>query len=222
MKNSILLLSILCLFCPLLFATGSSSYEPGDQSLIFLPTAYTMPKKTYSFTNYELVFAQLAYAPTDNSHVSAFSMIPFFKEAIKSFSLGAKVKYYSNAKVSSALWTSYTPDARLFTLGNVVSFGKPSQSLHIGAAYVYSENNDNPSGVVFWGLRHDLSRKVSFLFEYANLLEKMEDDFNGLISFGLRVRSGSVAWEFGGMRPLVSDIGDDFFFFPVLKATVEF
>jgi hypothetical protein len=48
----------------------------------------------------------------------------------------------------------------------------------------------------------------------------VEEDFNGLISIGVRFRSESVAWEIGGVRPL-EETGD-LVLLPLLKGTFIF
>lgn len=223
MKSLVLfVMGVLLIMVPLV-ADPLPPYSPGDQSLIFLPTAYTMPKGSFSLTDYEIFFVQFAAAPTNYTHISVFSVVPFFKSASDTFSAGIKQSYLKSKYVHAAIWFSYTPKVPVFTLGNVVSIGKPDQSLHLGFANAFSRDDELESPIVFAGIRKDLSRKVAILSEFGTTFEELgEKKVTGVISFAFRLKGEDISWEIGGVRPTGENMGDELLFIPVLKATFEF
>jgi hypothetical protein len=223
MKLLLVLLGLMLVMLPLI-ADPVAPYMPGDQSLIFLPTAYTMPKGSFSLTNYELFFVQLTGAPTNSTHISVFSVVPFFNGATDTFSVGVKQNYLKTRYVQAAAWFSYTPTTPVFTLGNVVSIGKPQQSLHLGFANAFSKDEQLDSPIAFAGIRKDLSNKVAFITEFGTTFEEIGDNNKivGVLSFGFRFKGDDIAWELGGVRPTGVDMGGVINFFPVVKATFEF
>ncbi|MDA3812893.1 MAG: hypothetical protein PF570_01440, partial [Candidatus Cloacimonetes bacterium] len=44
-------------------------YKVGDHELCVMPTAYTMPAGSTYFTDYELLFLNFTFAPTNRTHV---------------------------------------------------------------------------------------------------------------------------------------------------------
>lgn len=223
MKLFLILLGLMCVMMPLV-ADPIAPYMPGDQSLIFMPTAYTMPKGSLSLTNYELFFVQFAGAPTNYTHISVFSLVPFFNGATDSFSVGVKQSYLKTKYVQAAAWFSYTPRFPVYTLGNVVSIGKPEESLHLGFANGFSRDDQMDSPIAFVGIRKDLSRKVAFMSEFGTTFEEIGDKNKivGAISFGFRFKGEDIAWELGGIRPTGVEWGGAINFFPIVKATFEF
>jgi len=47
-------------------------YQVGDHELFAMPTAYTMPAGNTYFTDYELVFLNFTFAPTNRTHAGFF------------------------------------------------------------------------------------------------------------------------------------------------------
>jgi hypothetical protein len=221
MRIKTLLLVVIVWLTLCLSAQEADGYTPGDQSLLLLPTAYTMPKGKSSFTDYEILIIQYAYAPTNSTHISALSILPFFKEYEKSITLGVKQRYLKMGVIQSADFGSYTPDSQVLTLGNVFSIGKPSQSLHLGAFYAWNEKEGRDYPVIIAGARKYLNRKTAFMIEYGTILDELKEDFTGLYSFGFRFIKYSIAWDIGGIRNTADTIGS-LFFIPIIKATFEF
>ncbi len=67
------------------------------------------------------------------------------------------------------------------------------------------------------GYRVDMSKRTSFMVEYANFNTLAEAEFNVMISLGYRFRTHNETWDLSGIRPLEST--GDFLFAPLLKAT---
>ena len=180
-----------------------------------------MPRGSFAITDYELLVVQFTTAPSPSTHISAMGFIPFFKDAIKSFTVGVKQRYYTRDKLSSAGWVSWTPDSKSITVGNVVSIGKPSESLHLGIVYARNELDDLESPVIFAGVRKDLSKRIALLGEVITSTDQLSDDLDGFYGVGIRFIGDTVSWEIGGFRGINDDLGD-IYFIPLLKATVEF
>ncbi len=221
MRLKTLLLIVAVWFTLCLSAQEADGYMPGDQSLMLLPTAYTMPRGSSSLTNYEVLVLQYAYAPTNSTHISGMSVMPFFEGFEKSITLGAKQRYLKKGYVQSAVFISLTPDSQVFSAGNVLSIGRPAQSLHLGALYAWNNEEGMDSPVIFAGVRKDLGRKVAIMFEYGTVIDELSDDLDAIVSFGFRFKGNNIAWDLGGIRPTGVST-DDLYFFPVIKATFEF
>lgn len=216
MKKAFLLLII---SLPLLLS--AVEYRVGDHELLTMPTAYVMPKGDSYFTDYELLLVNYVHSVGYNTHLAAFSLFPITSDFLEMASFGIKNNYYRKGSFASSLVTSYTPKTQLFSGGNVISIGSdPSNSLHFGALLVNSKDMDNAEMMFLLGYRYDVSKNVSLMAEYLNVSAAVREDFNGMISFGFRVRSGNLAWELAGVRPL-EDMGD-IFMIPLLKATYYF
>jgi len=205
----------------ILIATVGSAqtYEIGDHELLLMPTAYTMPKGKSYFANYELFFLNYTNGVTNSTHIGVFTLFPVVKDFIETFTVGVKQNYLRIPSLQGAVWGTYTPKIGGFTVGNVFSIGRPSNGLHagIGAAI---ETEETSKWEVFYmlGYRYDTSPRVSLIAEYSNFHSLIEEDFNGIISLGVRFRVNTISWELAGVRPLEST--GDFLFFPLLKATI--
>ncbi len=215
MKTACVLLLSCLAALPLL---AQSDYQAGDHELLFMPTATTMPKGQWYFTDYELFVLNFATAVTSRTHVGVLFLFPVTADFLETISLGLKQNYLQSETITGALWATYTPDAGALTLGNVLSVPFGATSLHLGLGAATGRDAENWEFIFLGGLRHDLSRRTSFLLEYANTNSAIEEDFNGLISIGLRFRSSKMAWEIAGLRPLMDT--KDILFLPLLKATI--
>lgn len=202
----------------------SKGYRPGDHELLLMPTAKTMKKGQWYFSDYELLFLNFTFAAGENTHIGAFTLFPITSDFLESITLGIKQNYFRNEKFQAAVWGTYTPKASGLTLGNVFSYGGSDASLHIGLSGATGVD-DEDSGwefVYMLGGRVNVSHKVCLMAEYTNFSTAAENGFDGLISFGFRFIGESIAWELGGIRPLEGTGDADFFMVPLLKATVLF
>ena len=197
----------------------AQEYQVGDHELLIMPTAYTMEAGQSYFSDYELVFLNYTYAVTPSTHLGIFTLFPITKDFLETVTLGAKQKYIDSEFIKSAVWITYTPKVSGLTIGNVLSFGKPSHGFHLGLATAssFEEQTEEWPLIIMLGYRVDISGSLSFLAEYTNAQASIEEGFNGLLSLGIRFRGESISWELGGIRPLEST--GDFLFFPLLKAT---
>ncbi len=221
MKNVILLI-----FIPILLfsqekndSTIVENYEVSDHDLLLMPTAYTMEKGDSYFSDYELFFLNYTFAPSNSTHISVFTLFPITSDFIETISFGMKQNFYRSENLQSAVWASYTPKASLLFAGNTVSFGKKSNSFHIGTGVVANFDIDDAwASLILLGYRHDFSKRTSFLLEYSTGGDKTDIEASGLVSIGFRFKYKYISWEIAGMRPLESS--GDLLFLPLLKGTI--
>lgn len=199
----------------------SQSYQPGDHEVLIMPTAYTMPKGSAYFSDYEVFLLSSGYAVTSTTHISAAVLFPVYKGFYNTATFGIKQNYYRSNGFSGAAFSSITVYSGAFLIGNVFSLGTPERNFNIGVAY-YSqlEESRNSQFVYMLGSKFDVSRSVSILAEFDGLNYAYASDFNGgIISLGLRFRSDDITWEIAGIRDLSNNSGS-LLFFPFVKATL--
>lgn len=206
------------LFLPL--NLNSQNYSPGDNELLLMPTAYTMPEKDSYFSDYELLLLNYSYAVTSSTHLSAFSFFPVTTQFYESFTMGFKQKVISYKSVQSSIYGTYTPNGNAFSLGDVVSIADGENSFHFSLAYLRVAEEAKPFIVFMAGLRIDPSEKTSLMFEYENVSSTFEEGSAGMISIGLRIRSTNMSWEIAGMRPFKTT--GALLFIPLLKVGYYF
>jgi hypothetical protein len=200
--------------------SSRARYYPGDHELMLMPTAYTMESGDGYFSNYEILFLNFTYAPTSRTHIGTFFFFPVVTSFYETITLGVKQNYLKTDFVQAALWGSYTLKNGLYTIGSVFSLGdKDRANFHAGFGYAGESNNN--IFLILLGARFNLSPKISTILEYTNAKELLDQDFNGLFTFGIRFRGESSSWELAAIRPLAST-GGEFLFLPLLKASFYF
>ncbi|HNX00603.1 MAG TPA: hypothetical protein PLE74_01815 [Candidatus Cloacimonadota bacterium] len=222
--RKVLLVTFFVLSSIIIFAqdSGNTTYA-ADQSLLFMPTAYTMPKGTSALTDYEVLVLQYSYAATDHLHLSAVSVFPVTKDALRTLTVGMKQNFFRKGKVQSAGWFSFTPDSaiRAISFGDVVSYGTPERSAHAAVAFGSNLHDKISSAVLMGGVTTSMSERVNFIAEFTTTTEALKDNYTGLLSLGVRFNGKSTSWDLGGFRPLSGDSGD-LLLVPYLKATFVF
>jgi len=199
---------------------ANEQFLAADQALMIMPTAYTMPKGSSSFTDYELFLIQYSYAMTSRTHISAGMVFPMAADLLKTFTAGIKQNYYTEEMLQSALWVSYNPYVEGGMFGNVVSLGDKKASLHAAAAWVFSTDKISKDYAVMVGGIASLSPRTSFITEVLSTSQIIDEEGNGIISFGFRFKGEKSSWDIGGGRLLRGNSG--LLFLPILKATVMF
>jgi len=199
---------------------SKTMYKPGDHELLIMPTAYTMPKGQFYFTDYELVLLNLGYAVTDKTHLSLFSMFPIVSEFTYSITAGFKHRFYKKDKLAAAFTGLYNPRFGILSGGTVISAGNLEKSLHISVSVSGKGGDKDISFSYMLGGRIDTGKKTSLFAEYMNS-DTDDEDFYGLGTAGIRFRGEYLSWDFGGIRP-ISDDTDDIILLPYLKATYIF
>jgi hypothetical protein len=199
----------------------SEQFKAADQSLIVMPTAYTMPKGKQSFTDYELFLIQYAYGITDRTHISAGMVFPIVMDMFKTFTFGVKQNYYRGRLLQSAALVSYNPEVNGGVLGNVVSVGNPKVSAHLAAFWVTDMETISKNYAIMLGGIATLSPRFAVISEVWTSNQIFESDLNGIFLIGVRFKGENVSWDIGGFRPIQED-GGTILFLPMLKATMMF
>jgi hypothetical protein len=206
-----------------LFAADIQAQNTSDNSLFFLPTAHTMEKGTHQVSSFELLFLQYSYAITSTTHISAFSMFPITAEAVtNSFSIGLKQRIATLDMFTLSASATYWMEPQVVNLMGIASIGQPSKSFHAGLGSLHVGDVKVPGLVFMLGTRNQLSERISFMAEYINATQAIEEaDFSGLLTVGVRFHVQDLAFDLGGMRPLGENSGE-MLFLPVIRGTFEF
>jgi hypothetical protein len=217
---------ILFLFIVTLFLYAEdpdSTFYAADQSLLFMPTAYTMPKGTSALTDYEVFVLQYSYAATDHLHLSAMSIFPISIDALRTLTIGAKQNYLRTGNLQSAAWFSFTPDVslRVISFGNVLSYGTPKRSAHAAVGFGSNLHDKIGSALIMVGATTSMSKRANFIAEITTTSEALKNNYTGLLSLGIRFKGKATSWDLGGFRPLSGDSGE-LLLIPYLKATFVF
>jgi hypothetical protein len=223
MRQSICLMILLIISLFLFAENPDSTFYAADQSLLFMPTAYTMPKGTSALTDYEVIILQYSYAATDHLHLSAVSAFPVTTEALRTLTIGVKQNYFRQGKMQSAVWFSFTPDSsiRAISFGDVVSYGTTRQSFHGAIGFGSNLHDKISSALLMLGGTTSMSKRVNFIAEITTTTDALQEDFTGLLSLGIRFKGKETSWDLGGFRPLSGDSGE-LLLLPYLKATFIF
>ncbi len=216
-------LSAACLFAQ----QGDSLFWAADQSLMVMPTAYTMPKGMSSITDFEVLLLQYSHAITNRIHLSGGMVFPITDDMLKTFTFGSKVNYYKGSKVQTALWLSYTPDPNTATVGNIISAGNTKSSLHLLTAELLAMDDGDSQFLLGLGGITRFSSRISGIGEFyyfpssLTIDEEDEDELNKGIMFGIRFKGQRMSWDLGGFRPIGIDVGS-LIALPFVKATFLF
>ena len=214
----VLFLSILLLAAVALCAQDSlSTYKPGDNMLFVCPTAETLPRGAGCFGSYELFFIDFSMSFVDNFEIGAFSLFPIVTQAVEYAMVHAKFRYFKSDDISSAAYVASIPKASFNMIGNAFSYRSDQWGMHFSPALAINEDNDTE--VVFMGgVSLKSGENSQFMADFFTTATTLEDDVSGIMFIGWRWRGEMVAWDFGGVRPILEDTGD-FLFFPYVKAS---
>lgn len=229
MKKLILSLWIILMLSMLAAGSADSLFLAADQSLLIMPTAYTMPKGQSALTDFEIILLQYSYAATDRIHLTAATAFPITEELLRTFSVGSKINYLKKGKLQSAAWTSYTPDVKILTLGNVCSYGNPRGSIHCAGAFVSTFKEKQGSALAALGGIKNFSTRTAGIAELIfiaqndinNASEMVNTNYINTLVLGIRFKGNRMSWDLGAIRPLNEDMGD-LIALPYLKATFMF
>lgn len=193
-------------------------YRSSDQSILVMPTAYTIPTRTFTYTNYQILIQHLTYSPRDRLHLGLMFPFPISKEFVDYLTPGFKYTYYLSDKINMAVGGSYTLYEDAHTLNHILSVGKPDKSWHLLIGYIGAE--DTKGTLVYAaGFRRALKPNTSFLAELITTQRILNKNPDALFLIGLRFHGSKVAWDLGGAR-LIAETDTDLWLLPFIKATV--
>jgi hypothetical protein len=220
MRNPLVML--LLVLISILSATQEEiPFHPADQSLLAMPTAYTMPKGMQAITDYEVLLLQYSAAITNTTHISFMTPFPITSELLEYFSIGIKQNFLKTRNLESAFWATASPKLKGYSIGNVISFKKDNHSLHLAAMRSFGTKKSDLENmtILMAGTNLGMSLRSSFIIEY--LLYKDKKDTEAVIVLGIRLKGEKISWDLGGFRPTDSEFSD-LILLPFLKATFMF
>lgn len=191
--------------------------DPDLNSLVFVPTSETLPRRSTYYRNFELLFNNVGFAPTDDLNLSVMLLFPVASGATL-FGGGFKYRLLSREKapVGLAAAGSFTVvgSEHLEVLSGIASLGDARRGLSLAANYAFA-GGDNESFFLIGG-DVQVGPGVKLVAEYGTsgsaLLE--DEDFHGAIDIGVRVFWNRVSFTMTGFRPLGLE-SNGFFAFPV-------
>lgn len=206
---------------PQIIPEAEMQFSSADQSLLILPTAYTMPKNSHTFTNYEIFIIQYAYSPTNTTHLSLAMPFPIFVEAFEYSALGIKQNYLKYQRFQAAATLTWFPKADGLGLMNIVSYGTPKASAHAHVGIVMSYDEIADGAFLALGGLVNVSKRIALISELMTVTDAMDEEGGQLLTVGIRFKGDKLSWDLGGFRPFTGDTGG-FIMFPLVKMTVLF
>jgi hypothetical protein len=184
--------------------------DPDDNSILLVPTPATVGRGSGYFRSFELLILNAGFGITDRLDLSLGTLFPISGEW-NFLALGVKLALIDRERqpLGLALTGSHliAPDEQRFsTVGGVVGIGNARRSLNLALDYGVDEDGEHGTRVMLGG---DLqtNRRSKVFAEWANSELVFtggddDDDFNGFITFGIRLFSENMAFTLGGFRPL--------------------
>ncbi len=182
--------------------------DPSYNSIVLTPTPATLPKGTGYFRDFELLFLNLGYAPSDQVNLAIGTVFPVTSSLV-GFIAGAKVRLLDREQygVGVALNGSFTffedlENDSLSSLGVVLGVGDRRQSLNVSFSGAFV--GDEGEGILLIGGDMQVRSGLKLIAEYGNVTSSLfeDEDFNGLINFGVRFFGDNIAFTLTGFRPL--------------------
>jgi hypothetical protein len=202
----VLLLLVVSLCSTVSAEQETDIFWPGDQSLFFMPTAYTMPQGSHAFTMYEVIYWQYTYALTNSTHLSASTFMPFFVSGVvEGFAAGIKQNYLKTEMVQAAAAIGYSPYFERALVSNIVSIGSDRISIHAGGILLTDFTEWSNYHIFMAGARLRVSNTLGLMGElYAPKWEL--DDYErfeqSAVSACVTISNGTARVDAGVMTTL--------------------
>jgi len=161
-----------------------------DNNLILMPTANTMPAGSSVLSNIDALAFQYSYGVTSWTHLSAgvLAILNEYVYAILS-SFAIKQKYLDYQKLTSAIIVAYMPAYSGTIIGNIISLGGDTTSVHLGVIRTLGDNdNFNKTIIMMGGICYAVSPKISLIGETHRFIYDNDSDAYQMILFGTRFK----------------------------------
>ena len=135
-------------------------YDIAPHELIFMPTAYTLPKGEKCFTDYELFVLNFDFGITSSTQLSVVVPFPITLDLIEFSSFGIKQTLFKKGIFANAIWGNYLFKENAYSIGTVASIGRRNK-LHF-AICQFGKDDDN-SVVLMWGANLRTGKHSQFL-----------------------------------------------------------
>jgi hypothetical protein len=205
--------------------------DPIGHTLLLMPTAFTPPKGSIVFRDFELLFLTLGYSPTNSTSIVAGAMLPFTSE-FNALTAGIKQGLYRKANGAVAVAGNITMpvsssnnEANFIWLLNLVGsyrFGD-LVGMHVAAGGIGAHGQIESVQSVSYGLGTDirLGSHIKLLGEILHGGTTFNPGSDGtLVNFGIRIHGERISADIGGVRPL-EDMGS-LWFIPLLSVGYRF
>ena len=206
--------------------------DPSGQALFFMPTAFTPPKGSVVFRDFELLFLTLGYSPTNTTSIVAGAMLPFTSE-FNAVTLGVKQGLYQKANGAIALAGNVTipisneinEAAFLWLLNAVASYRFADQiGVHVAAGGIGLQGSGEHTQSLSMGFGTDvrLFPHLKFIGEVLHGGTTFDPGSDGtLVDFGIRIYGERLSADIAGVRSLDDNMGD-LWFLPLVSIGYRF
>ncbi len=215
-----LFIIIILFFVGFSFHLSANNYNFGDNELMMLPTADTLPKGSIIFSNYELSLFNLTVGISKNVQIGLSGLFPSGGEDDKGgVFLCVKHRIINRKKFKIAAWGSGNTSG--FLAGGVASYGTEKTNVHIGMGvfhYKTGRISEVWNSLFFMaGIRQKLTKSIFLIGEYYSRF-RYEDLSKGIVSGGCRLKFNKLLFDLGGVYGVIVD--NDHIFFPYLKVSL--
>jgi len=208
---------------PELTGDAGRGYRHGDSGLLFIPTAYTLPKGMFQASTWAFVIYTLGHGVSDELQVNFSTMLPIKREALEGITGSAKYRLYQQDKLNIASWVTLTPFLKIATTGFVGSLDLNRVRVHggIGLGFDFNETEIVDAWMFGWDFQMGPKR---LLFSEFGFTAKTSFEENRIPwTLGVRFYPGDFAWELAWVGIMDSKNDDaQASWFPMLKATMAF
>ena len=197
--------------------------DPDYNSLLLVPTSETLPTGDSYYRNFELLFNNGGISLTDDVNLSFMAAFPVTSD-FTVFGAGAKIRIVRRDEygigIAVAGSITGTGDEAVETISAIASVGDKRRSL--SASINVGASDGDAATFVLAGADFQFAPRAKVLVEYGNSTEGFSDDeFYGIMNFGIRVFWETTSFTITGFRPLASDL-DDFIAFPLVSFSAHF
>ena len=211
--------------------TADIDRDPIAHTLLLMPTAFTPPKGSIVFRDFELLFLTLGYSPTNTTSIVAGALFPITPE-FNALTFGIKQGVYQQANGAVAVVGNITvPVGReindagfLWLLNAVASYRFADEvGVHIAAGGNGAQGKGTSVQGLSMGLGSDvrLGAHVKLLAEVLHGATTFDPGSSGtLINLGIRIHGDRLSADIGGMRPLENT--GDLLFIPLVSVGYRF
>jgi hypothetical protein len=216
--------------------TGYRYDDPNHCSLLFMPSAETNPKGTWYISDYELLYMNVGYSPTDDLHISTGFLFPIVPEMITEgpLSLGFKFRTLSEPyKMNMSVMGTYTtvldyPDVGLITYGTAFNYYmNPRSTVNLYMGGMTTSRTVGTESAISFGLAftYRSSESSKLIVEYMNGGIFDEFESKGVLLYGIRFFGEKISADLAGIQfvdLITDDDSQSWIIIPLVSLTYHF
>ncbi|MCD4828440.1 MAG: hypothetical protein K8R90_03295 [Candidatus Cloacimonetes bacterium] len=198
----------------------SVGYRPGDRELLLWPTATTLPKGHFSYTNYYIFMHDLTLSPMNKLEVG----VVFIPSGMNIWtgqiyyhppSVHVKWHFYSRKKIDIAAYTMWSSGLKSLLISSIFSYDAESLRLYFSPALAYTGFDGKALNILYHGgVSYRPWKHFSFMVEYLSANAWDEVDLAGGLMYGWRWNGKYAQIDLGAIQRNATDFGD---LSPILK-----